>query len=107
MKIGLFVHKIHQFEPDTGKNTQDRCVTETNFILNVHNGYLVLFKCIQGDMRCTFWFLPCQHWNANLCHTFYKYINSQTPCEQIISSLLRALSACYMLRVRIIITRAS
>ena len=25
MKIGLFVHKIHQFEPDTGKNTQDRC----------------------------------------------------------------------------------
>ena len=29
MKIGLFVHKIHQFEPDTGKNTQDRCVAKT------------------------------------------------------------------------------
>ena len=26
MKIGLFVYKIHQFEPDTGQNTQDRCV---------------------------------------------------------------------------------
>ena len=25
MKIGLFVHKIYQFEPNTGKNTQDRC----------------------------------------------------------------------------------
>ena len=25
MKIGLFVHKIHQFEPDTGQNTHDRC----------------------------------------------------------------------------------
>ena len=25
MKIGLFVHKIHQFEPNTGQNTQDRC----------------------------------------------------------------------------------
>ena len=25
MKIGLFVYKIHQFEPDPGKNTQDRC----------------------------------------------------------------------------------
>ena len=28
MKIGLFAHKIHQFEPDTGKNTQDRCALE-------------------------------------------------------------------------------
>ena len=26
MKIGHFVHKIHQFEPNTGQNTQDRCV---------------------------------------------------------------------------------
>ena len=26
MEIGLFFHKIHQFEPDTGQNTQDRCV---------------------------------------------------------------------------------
>ena len=25
MEIRLFVHKIHQLEPDTGKNTQDRC----------------------------------------------------------------------------------
>ena len=25
MKIGLFVHKIHQFEPNTGKNIQHRC----------------------------------------------------------------------------------
>ena len=24
--IGLFVHKLHQFEPDTGKNTQVHCV---------------------------------------------------------------------------------
>ena len=23
MKSGLFFHKIHHFEPDTGKNTQD------------------------------------------------------------------------------------
>ena len=29
MKIGLIVHKIHQFEPDTGKNTQYRCVAKT------------------------------------------------------------------------------
>ena len=26
MKIGHFVHMIHQFKPDTGQNTQDRCV---------------------------------------------------------------------------------
>ena len=25
MKIGLFVHKIQQFEPDTGENTQGHC----------------------------------------------------------------------------------
>ena len=25
MKIELFVYKIHQFEPNTGKNTRDRC----------------------------------------------------------------------------------
>ena len=25
MKIGIFVHKIHQFEPNTGQNTQDCC----------------------------------------------------------------------------------
>ena len=26
MKVGHFVHKIDQFEPNTGQNTQDRCV---------------------------------------------------------------------------------
>ena len=25
MKIGLFVHKIHQFGPDTGENMQNHC----------------------------------------------------------------------------------
>ena len=36
MKIGLFVHKIHQSEPDTGKNTQDRCVDNTRIHLPLH-----------------------------------------------------------------------
>ena len=28
MKIGFFVHKIHQFEPDTGKNTHSHTMQQ-------------------------------------------------------------------------------
>ena len=96
-------------------------------ILNVHNGHLVRIKWIQGDVRCTFWFLPCQHWNdkfailchslsffvilchscfANLCHTLFD-MNSQKFLSKSFPSSLRTLSTCLLLRVRIIITRAS
>ena len=28
MKIGLIVHKINQFEPNTGQNAQDQCAKQ-------------------------------------------------------------------------------
>ena len=32
MKIGLFVHKIYHFEPDTGKNMQDHGDAKKNVV---------------------------------------------------------------------------
>ena len=42
MKIKLFVHKIHQFEPDTGRNTQDPCDAVTK--ISTQNTPLVFGK---------------------------------------------------------------
>ena len=85
MKIGLFVHKIHQFELDTGKNTQDRCEADWLILDNIERTTLFLNRALAYVMNISNY--PAQLVTSSMRK---KWQFTSVLCDFITASLARS-----------------